>query len=193
MRSKVLSIILFSMISILHGQPLIEVKAGYFFFSSAKMRKIYDRGGIDAQLSGSYPVYKDLLSVYASVEYLQKSGHSLGLRQKTEILEWPLSLGFRAEPCIADFVKWYFTAGPRYFIVRVHNDSSFVSRKMHKNGFGFFANTGLLFTIAKHFTIDLFGEYSYGRLHFHSSKPRSYGGTAQVGGLTFGGGCGYSF
>ena len=175
------------------NQPLIEVKAGYFFFDSAKMRKIYNHGGIDVQISATYPIYQSLFSVYASAEYLRKSGHSLGKRQKTKIREWPFSLGLRIEPRIADFLKWYITAGPRYFIVKSHNYSSLVPHSMHKNGFGGFANTGFLFILYKHFTIDLYSEYSYGRFSFHSSKPGTYGETARVGGFTFGGGVGYSF
>lgn len=186
-------VVLFLTTSLLHAQPLVEVKAGYFFFGDAKMRKIFDQGGIDVQISGAYPVYRQLLSVYGSMEYLRKSGHSLGDHQKTRIWEWPLSLGLRVEPPIAECMKWYLTLGPRYFIVRSHNYSSYVPSHMHKNGFGFFTNTGFLFNIAKHVTVDLFGEYSYGRFHFHSSKHGTTGETAQVGGFTFGGGLGYSF
>jgi DNA-damage-inducible protein D len=41
--------------------------------------------------------------------------------------------------------------------------------------------------------IKVFGEYSYKRLHFHSSRKGTQGHTVQVGGLTFGGGLGCSF
>jgi hypothetical protein len=64
---------------------------------------------------------------------------------------------------------------------------------MNKNGFGGFANMGFNFFPCKNLFIDVFGEYSYGRMHFHSSKTNSYGQTAQVGGFTFGAGLGYVF
>ncbi len=172
--------------------PLIEVKAGYFFFTDSVMRHVYDEGGLDVQLSGSYPFYK-LLHVYGSVEYLEKSGHSINGHQKTSLWAIPLSLGLRPVFPIGDHLQVYFTIGPRYFFVHAHNHSSYVPKKMHANGCGGFVNTGVLFIIGKHFTIDLFGEYSYKRLHFHSGKPETEGHTVQVGGLTFGGGLGYSF
>src|SRR5579883_1849371 len=78
----------------LKQHPLVEVKAGYFFFTDSHMRHVYDQGGVDIQLSGSYPIYK-ILHVYGSVEYLQKSGHSIHGHQKTSIWAVPLSLGLR--------------------------------------------------------------------------------------------------
>ncbi|MCX6989363.1 MAG: hypothetical protein NTZ52_07730 [Chlamydiae bacterium] len=40
------------------------------------MRKIYTDGGLDLQLSGSYPICRGL-DFYTSNEYLEKSGKSL--------------------------------------------------------------------------------------------------------------------
>ena len=172
--------------------PLVEVKGGYFFFTESIMRKVYNEGGFDVQLSGSYPIYK-LLHIYGSVEYLEKSGHSLHGHQKTSIWEVPLSLGLQPVFPIGNHVEYYLTLGPRYFFVHAHNHSSYVPKHMQANGCGGFANTGFLFIIGKHFSVDLFGEYSYRRLHFHSKKSGTHGNTVQVGGLTFGGGLGYSF
>jgi len=172
--------------------PLIEAKAGYFFFTDSTMRHVYDKGGFDLQLCGSYPIYK-VLHVYGSVEWFEKSGHSLSGHQRTSIWEVPLSLGLRSVFPIATHIEYYLTIGPRYFFVHAHNHSHDVPKNMHADGCGGFANTGFLCIIGKHFTIDFFGEYSYKRLHFHSKKSETQGHTVQVGGLTFGGGLGYSF
>jgi len=172
-------------------RALVEAKVGYFFFTNHNMRRVFDQGGIDVQLSGSCPVYS-VLHVYGSVEYLKKSGHSTVDHQKTSLWELPLSLGLQAVFPIGDHVAYYLTLGPRYFFVYVHNHSPYVPHRMSANGCGGFANMGFLFTMG-HFTLDLFGEYSYKRLHFHSSKPGTQGHSVQVGGLTFGGGLGYSF
>src|SRR6201998_4169062 len=60
------------------SRPLLEVKAGYFFFSNSKIRKIYDKGGLDIQLCASYPFWnltsRWALNAYGAVEYLQRSG-----------------------------------------------------------------------------------------------------------------------
>jgi hypothetical protein len=50
-------------------------------------------------------------------------------------------------------------------------DAHVASLKQMTDHFGF------LFIIGNHFTIDLFGEYSYKRLHFHSKKHGTHGHT----------------
>src|SRR5271166_6591939 len=121
-------------------QPILEAKAGYFFFSDSKMRKVYNDGGIDLQISGSYPLW-NWLQLYGSVEYLQKHGKSLGGHQKTRIWAVPLSLGLQPVFTINPTVDYYFTVGPRYFFVHAHNDSSFLDRHKSQNGLGGFINT----------------------------------------------------
>ncbi len=171
--------------------PALEVKFGYFYFSNSKMRKIFDRGGIDVQISSFYPIYK-WLQIYGSIEYLERNGKS-SEDQKTKIWETPFSLGLKVVIPVCNKIQSYFTLGPRYFFVHVHNQSSFVERNLKQNGLGGFANIGLNFSPCNHLLIDLFGEYSYGRLHFHSSKKNNYGQTMQIGGFAFGAGIGYFF
>lgn len=176
--------------------PVLEAKAGYFFFADSKMRKIYDKGGLDLQLSLSYPVQtwpeRYGLDIYASVEYLQRSGKSLGSREKTSIWEIPVSLGLKPIFAICPKVQYYFAVGPRYFYVHQHNHSSYVSKNIDRNVIGLFVNTGFNFIPCSHFLIDLFGEYSFARTHFHS-KSNTYGRKVQVGGFAFGAGLGYAF
>jgi hypothetical protein len=173
-------------------QPLLEFKFGYFLFSDSKLREIYDRGGLDLQLSASYPVWR-WLDIYGSVEYFRKHGRSLGGNQETSIWEIPLSLGLKPIITINRVVQYYIALGPRYFFVRQHNKSDFVDQHVSQSGFGGFVNTGFNFFPRPHFCIDVFGEYSYGRLHFHSHEPFVYARTIQIGGFAFGGGLGYSF
>lgn len=171
----------------------LDAKVGYFFFSDAKMRKVYDQGGLDLQVSGAFPICRGWLQVYSSIEYLERHGRSLRGKQKAKIWEIPLSLGLRSVFPIYQQVQYFITIGPRYFFVQAHNDSSYVERNMSENGLGGFANTGFKFFPCANLSLDIFGEYSYGRLHFHSSKHNSYGQTVQVGGFTFGAGLGYAF
>ncbi len=178
--------------SAIKQHALLEAKAGYFFFTSHEMRRVYDQGGLDLQLSGSIPIYK-FLHVYGSVEYWQKSGHSLNSHERTSIWAFPLSLGLRPVFPVTKHIAYYFTFGPRYFFVRVHNHSSYVPRRMHANGCGLFTNTGFLFLLGEHCTVDLFGEYAYKKLSFHSHLAGTESGRVQVSGFSFGGGLGYSF
>jgi hypothetical protein len=173
-------------------QPVLEVKGGYFFFSDAKMRKIYNKGGLDLQISGSYPIWR-WLQIYGSVEYLERHGRSLHGHQKTSIWEIPVSLGLKPVITICPKVQYYFTLGPRYFFVHQHNDSSYVNRNIGRSGIGGFVNTGFAFFPLHHLLVDVFGEYSYERVHVHSSKTNVYGRNIQVGGFSFGVGLGYAF
>jgi hypothetical protein len=173
-------------------KPILEAKAGYFFFSDSKMRKVYNDGGIDLQISGSYPIW-NWLQLYGSVEYLEKHGRSLGGRQKTRIWAVPLSLGLQPVITINSTVDYYFTLGPRYFFVHAHNDSSVLDRHKSQNGLGGFINTGFHFFPWNNLVIDIFGEYSYKRMHFHTSKRNVFTRSVQVGGFAFGAGLGYAF
>lgn len=173
-------------------RPFLEIKAGYFFFADKKMREVYDRDGIDLQLSARYPAYK-WIQVYGSVEYAQKHGRSLGGNQFTRIYLLPVSLGAQAAVFLGNPVEWYFTIGPRYFFVQAHNDSTAVDRNISKNGIGGFANTGFLFVPAEHMLIDLCAEYSYFKGRWHPDETNVFGRDIQMGGFAFSVGFGYQF
>jgi hypothetical protein len=179
-----------------HDCSYIEAKAGYFFFTSSPMSKVYDQGGVDVQVSGAYGGCS-WMRIYGSVEYLQKSGYSLNAHQSTSIWEVPLSFGLQPYATLHQGpsykVSGYLTLGPRYFFAHVHNHSDYVDHSMKQNGLGGFVNLGLLTAFSSHFLFDIFGEYSYCKLHFHSSHYATQGHSAQVGGLTFGAGMGYGF
>jgi hypothetical protein len=176
----------------------VEAKAGYFFFTSSGMRHIYDKGGVDVQVSGAYS-FLHWLRLYGSVEYLQRAGYSRNGHQPTSIWAIPLSIGLQpfvslyTSPCSHKKASGYFSLGPRYFFAHAHNHSDYVQQTMDQNGLGGFVNVGLLLSCSPNFTIDLFGEYSYCKLHFHSSHFGSQGHDVQVGGLAFGGGWAYLF
>jgi hypothetical protein len=174
--------------------PFFEVKTGYLIFASHSMRKVYNKGGFGIQVSGGYPL-NDYSRIYASVEYLEKSGKSVNGDQKTSFWAIPFSLGLQPIFKICTFypISYYFTIGPRYYLTKVHNDSTYVSSTMHANGFGGFFNTGFMTQLKKDLFLDLFGELSYAYLRYSSSVPNSTGHKTQIGGLTFGAGLVYTF
>jgi hypothetical protein len=170
----------------------VEAKVGYFFFSDPKMRKIFNEGGIDVQLSRSYTVWEQL-QIYAGVEFLQRRGQSLASHKKTAVWEIPLSLGVKPVIPIGSIAQAYFTIGPKYFFARENNHYSGVDRIVNNNGLGGFVNVGFNFFPLKHMLIDLFAEYSYKRMEFHAAKEHVYARTIQIGGFCFGVGFGYAF
>jgi hypothetical protein len=161
----------------------IDAKVGYFFFADSKMNDIYKKGGLDLQLSGSFPLWK-WLQLYASVEYFQRHGHSHD-HHKTNIWEVPATVGLKALIKASPSSYYYITLAPRYFYVHVHNDSPLAKRDLHKNGVGGFVGTGFTVMPYNNFLFDFFGEYSYEKASIPSSK--------QVGGFVFGIGLGYIF
>jgi opacity protein-like surface antigen len=176
---------------------MFEVKVGYFFFSDSKMRKIYDPGGLDLQLCTSYPVWnltrRWTLNGYGAVEYIYASGKSINGDQKTSLWSVPINIGLKPIYAINANVDYYFAVGPRYFYLHQHNFSSYVYKNRSKNGLGFFVNTGFNYRLSDRLVIDIFGEYSYAKVHFHENESNVYTRNIQVGGFTFGGGLGYSF
>jgi hypothetical protein len=172
-------------------QILFEAKAAAWFFGSKTFRNVYGVAP-DLQLSASGQLWK-WVHLYGSVEYLWANGKSLVDHQKTRIWMVPLSLGPKFVGKMAEWGDFYFTVGPRYFPVNVHNHSNFVDKKVSSHGLGGFANAGFLFYMTPHWTFDIFGEASYAKLHFHSSQTNVRGKSINVGGYTVGGGFGYDF
>lgn len=179
------------------SQPLFEVKTGYFFFSNAKMRKVYNRNGLDIQLCASYPLWnltnRCTLNGYGAVEYFYRSGNSVNEHQKTSLWSLPVNIGLKPVYVVHANMQCYFAIGPRYFYLHQHNKSSYVYKNKSRNGLGFFVNTGFNYLLCDHFVIDIFGEYSYAKTHFHGGTSRVYTRSIQIGGFTFGGGLGYGF
>jgi opacity protein-like surface antigen len=179
------------------SQPLFEVKTGYFFFSNATMRKVYDRGGLDSQLCASYPLWnlasRWKLNAYGDIEYFYRSGKSINGHQKTSLWSIPVNIGLKPVYAINDNTQYYFSVGPRYLYIKQHNHSPYVYKNKSSNSLGLFVNTGFNYVLWNHFVIDIFGEYSCAKTHFHGGKPHVYTKAIQIGGFTFGGGLGYKF
>lgn len=178
--------------------PSFEVKTGYFFFSNSTMRKVYDKGGLDLQLCASYPFW-DLatrwtLNAYGAIEYFHRTGKSLNNHQRTSIWSVPINLGLKPVYEINEQLQYYFALGPRYFYIHQHNNSSYVKKHRSRNGLGLFVNTGFNYLLCDGFLIDIFGEYSYAKMHLRSSKNSAvYTKSIQIGGFTLGCGVGHEF
>lgn len=170
----------------------LEAKVGYFFFTDSKMRKVYNNGGWDAEVSGTFPIWK-WLKGYAGIEYLEKSGRSLNGGQKTSLWMLPISVGIQPTAKVSSNVDFYATFGGQYFYLHTHNQSSYVDRHDHHNGGGGFLNTGFHFFPLEHMVIDLFGAYAFRWVHVEPSKHEVYSRKVQLSGLTFGLGLGYAF
>lgn len=170
----------------------LEAKAAYFIFSNNKMREIYDNGGYQLQLSGSYPLI-DIWHLYGSVGFIGASGKSLHFKEKTKFYQIPIDIGIKPILNIASCLNWTMAFGPRFFYAHQRNHSEFVPKNVRKSNVGMFVNTGIDFTPARNCHFTLFGEYSYQPIHPSSSKHGTHSRTIQVGGFSLGAGFGYTF
>ena len=160
---------------------LNEFKMGYFRFGDKKLRHNYQKGLLDIQLTSSFCFWKPLYA-YVAVEYVGSNGRIQGSHRKISIRMVPVSLGIQYIQPITCDLKYYLTAGPRYFFVHQWTRT----KSLTPHGCGGFVNTGFIYYLSNHITIDFFGEYSFKKLHFNHM-----GGNLQVGGMTLGAGIGY--
>lgn len=177
-------------------QPSIEFKAGYFCFTNDRMRNIYNDGGYEIQLSGSYPINSpgwSWLQMYGSIGYQESRGRSLGGHQSTKLSKVFLNTGLKSIFTVFEGFQYYLAIGPRFFFLHQHNNSSFVNRRIDYNNIGAFVNTGFNYFISCNWFVDVFAEYSYEKVHFHTHRHNVYDRSIQVGGFTFGAGIGHTF
>jgi opacity protein-like surface antigen len=167
----------------------IEAKAAYIAFSNDQMRDVYDKGGYQLQLSGDYAL-TDIWHLYGSMGYIGASGKSTHFKQNTQFYQIPVDIGLKPIIPINSCLDWYMALGPRFFYAHQHNHSDYVSKNVSKGGVGLFVNSGLTFTPASNYYLDLFGEYSYQPLH-PSSKHGSFSRKIDVGGFSIGAGFGF--
>lgn len=172
--------------------PIIEGKIGYFFFLDSAMANVYDRGGIDIMLAGSFPVWK-CVNIYGSVEFFNRNSTDNESMGSKWVFGVPLSLGIKSVYEFLPNAFTYLTVGPRYSFIQTRTDSLYVPRQANSGGIGLFVSGGFNFFISNHCLIDLFGEYSYIPVHFKTTTNNVYGRDVDAGGLTFGGGIGYEF
>jgi hypothetical protein len=173
------------------AETLVDFKVGYFNFSDQKMSKVFNEGGVDLQLSVSYPFYR-WLQLYGSLEYCERRGRSLGLHEKTHFYAVPISLGLKSVFSICQDWSFFAALGPRFFLVKVRSNTDLIPHHIERNGWGGFAGGGFMY----HYgccMLQLFGEYSWKQMQFRNYPNHVYGKSVNVGGGTIGGGVGYLF
>ena len=178
---------------------LTEVKMGGFRPWSDDLRKIYDDTWGNYQLELNYPLWRGFFG-WAAIQYTQKHGRSLGARQPTKITLVPGTLGLKLfASSIRCLPKWcepvdvYFGGGARYFSLEVKNDSTFVSRRERKRGWGGAVTGGVLVRLSKRFVFDAFTDFSFKRMDFSQATPSIQCHNLDVGGVTLGIGLGAYF
>lgn len=172
---------------------LLEFKGAYFLPTDSCVKKIFHKGGalygpeITFQLCECSNWYG-----FASVDYLSKKGHSLGLCERTTMRIVPLAFGVKyfVPFCYGDF---YVGLGFEPVHLKTINCSPFVQQKTSKWGFGGIAKVGAYFDLSCNYFLDLFIDYSVARVGCDKCSAGVIPLKVKLDGAIFGVGLGYRF
>ena len=165
---------------------LSEVKVSYFYSTNADFKNIYSSGGGLYRLETSLEAYKNLYP-FLSVGYFETSGHSQGQQSPTKLKMVPISPGLKYFFLEKKKLRPYLGAGILTSYLHIYNDSPYVIKVQSKWGVGGLFQGGFIAYITRSFIIDGFIDYSYMNIHFKNTR------SANVSGLSIGGGLGYAF
>jgi outer membrane protein W len=173
---------------------ILEFKAAYFLPTDSVFKQIYHNGSalcgpeVTFQLCNNKNWYG-----FASIDYFQKKGHSIGLCDFTKVSLLPFGVGLKYfVPILCDRADFYIGLGFQPVYVRTENCVECVSVKQSRWGFGGIGKVGTYWYLPRNFVIDLFVDYSFVKVGCKNScqlTPRK----ADVSGAIFGIGLGYRF
>lgn len=180
-------------------ETILEFKGAYFLPTNSCFKDIYGNGSamygpeLTVQLCEDKNWY-----AFASIDYFQKKGKSLGLCNFTKVKLIPLTFGMKYFlPTCRDRVSFYTGLALVAENVRTNNCSQFVEQDQSTWGIGGIVKVGTYCYLPHNFLIDMFIDYSFvkagsGLCKYQDSfvvQPLK----ANVSGALFGVGLGYSF
>lgn len=174
----------------------IETSISGFFPTNRTLQKIYGHAWPDVALRADYIqpfCVVPQLSFFGQVDYLFQKGHALVTREDTRIQLIPLTVGIKWIQRVNNYVEVYAGAAPKYYFMRIGNDSDFVPRKSHKNGCGGYATIGIFLFPEEQFIVDLFCSYSYMNFKAPASTLAYTGFRTDVSGFNVGVALGWDF
>ncbi len=172
-----------------------EIEPGYYLFTDPDMRKFFDDGGFTMRAATGYRFYGPL-TVWIDAGYFQKEGTALGGEQKLDLKLATLTLGLKAIYSFNSYITIYGGAGPRLFMMMLHNDSPFVRGDDNEIGIGGGFDAGFWFFPIPQwptFFFDAFADYSWKKLSIEPDEVSSLDNDVDVSGLSLGLGIGIRF
>jgi hypothetical protein len=197
--SRFLVGLFFFVASLIAQDAILEFKGSYFLSTHSVFKDIYGKGGalygpeLTVQLCNDKNWY-----AFASFDYLQKKGYSLGFCDKTRVRLIPLTFGLKYfVPVAEENVDFYAGLGFVSENVRTKNCSEFVTAKTSQWGFGGIAKFGAYYRLPQNFVLDFFIDYNFVKVGSSDcdcqGSPIVESVKANVGGAIFGTGIGYRF
>ena len=166
----------------------LQIRAGYFQFTSQSAQKIYGSGAPDIELEGSIKMYPNL-SVWSNLNYVWKTGHSTAFADAAHLDLGTLSIGLNL---LIPF-EWssiYLGLGISGAYVHTKDHTSYLPTTTSKLGVGGVAKFGILIPCIRHFFLNPFFDYYYQPIRTRDSARYS---SIDLGGFRAGIGIGYSF
>jgi outer membrane protein W len=173
----------------------IEGRASAYFPFNNKVRRIY---------SSTWGFYEGEINIplwcgfdgYFSAGYLENTGSSLGLRNKTKLQMVPLTLGLKYFYEITPSFDLYLGVGAVYSILNIRDHSPYVHQHISKNSAGVTAKLGGVYFFWNNWFVDASVDYIYQNFRFkHSHSEEHYveRHNLDMSGIKVGAGIGLAF
>lgn len=175
----------------------IEGDASAFFPTNHTVRKIFgtvwQNYGITFDHMQPFTNKWHPLSFFGQFNYLFSKGYSIAGHQRTHIQLIPITFGLKWIQSVHPNIEVYAGAAPRYYFMRIKNDTSYVPRHTNTSNCGAYFTIGSFFYPVCDCMINLFVDYSYIKFKAPSSTPLYTGFSTNVSGVSLGGGIGWNF
>lgn len=172
----------------------LAFQPGYYYFTNHMMREFFNRGQFTGRVELGYKAWRPL-HIWLDGGYFQKNGKAIGGDETTRIKLATITLGLKTIFFVNHWLALYLGAGPRVFMLMMHNDSPYVPATDNAIGVGggFDGGIWILPFRNKNIFFNLFADYSLKTLKIEEDEMSSTDHDINVSGITGGAGIGFRF
>jgi hypothetical protein len=174
---------------------LVAFKPAYYYLTDSNMRRFFDDGGFTFRIETNYKFSK-YFAIWLDGGYFQKEGNAFSGPYDYKLKLGTVTLGLKAIYNFNDYIATYVGAGPRLFMLLMHNSSPHVRSEDNQVGIGGGFDGGFLiypFKSSPNFYFDLFADYSCKNMSLEEDEISSKDFNVDVSGVTLGLGIGVRF
>lgn len=162
----------------------LEFRSAAFFHSSKRFREIY------GNVSGSYQLeastkFNECFDTFVNFDWFSKHGKSKGFNDPTKVSIASISLGPKFLYPFKNCFTAYIGIGPSFAKIWLKNRPKHRHERTSKLSVGGLLKTGVYYFVNRQLFLDLFVDYLYQPVHFHTH--------VDIGGVKTGLGIGYKF
>lgn len=169
-----------------------ELRCAGVYPASKRFRQIYNNVEPEFQVEISGHIYKKIIG-WANLGYLWDSGHSIPLKEKTDLDFFTITFGLKYEVDICSNTKIYVGGGAAYGHLKVKNHSDFVRKHFNRNAWGGVTKTGINYFLSKDLYLDIFVDYLFLNVSKKHDLARNHAVSVNLNGLRAGVGIGMSY